>query len=76
MPKKERNTRQIMTLIILIIFISSTIGFAIMSFRTPQEQEQKPFKPCANDSDCILICNNIPVYVNCTNNMCEITECP
>ena len=76
MPKKERNTKQIMTIVILLIFISSTIGFGIMSMRTQPEQEQQPFKPCRNDSDCILICNNIPVYVNCTDNMCEISECP
>ncbi|MBW2977411.1 hypothetical protein KY331_01055 [Candidatus Woesearchaeota archaeon] len=75
MPKKESNQKQIMTLVILLIFISSTVGFAIMSFRTEPEQTEQPFKPCVNNSDCVLICNNQPLFINCTDNMCEQTEC-
>jgi hypothetical protein len=75
MGKKELNRKQIFSLIILVIFVLSTIGFAMMQFGEP-EQEIKPFKACRNNSDCILICGNAPVFINCTNNICEQTECP
>ena len=74
--KKESNKKQVMSLIILIIFVASSVGFAVMQMGGEPEQEQKDFKPCRNESDCILICNNVPIYVNCTDNICEINECP
>ena len=74
--KKESNKKQIVSLIILVIFVLSTLGFAIMQMGGEPEQLQKDFKPCRNDSDCILICNNAPIFINCTNNICEMEECP
>ena len=75
--KKESNKKQVISLVILAIFVLSSVGFGVMQMRTEPAQEQNTdFKPCVNNSDCVLICNNQPVYINCTNNMCEITECP
>ena len=79
MKKKESNKKQIISLLILVIFIFSTLGFALMQMNSTsvnEQQDQAPFKPCVNASECILICDNTPLNVNCTNNMCDLTECP
>jgi len=69
---------KIAALSILAIMVLSTIGFSIVSFYADKEDQQliKEVKPCINDSDCILICGMEPYYINCTNNMCDETECP
>lgn len=69
---------QLISISILAIMVLSTIGFSIVSFYSDREEEQsiKEIKPCINSSDCILICGLEPYYINCTDNMCEQTECP
>ena len=74
--KKESNKKQIISLVILAIFILSSLGFGIMQMGSEPQQTVNDFKPCRNSSDCILICDGQPVYSNCTDNMCEIMECP
>ena len=74
--KKESNKKKIISLTILAIFVLSSLGFGIMQMGSEPQQQENDFKPCRNSSDCVLICNNQPVYSNCTDNMCDITECP
>jgi len=74
--KKESSKKKIISLTILAIFVLSSLGFGIMQMGSEPQQQENDFKLCRNSSDCILICNGQPFYSNCTNNMCEISECP
>jgi len=62
-------------MIILLILI--VLGFTVPSFIDSGDNNivNTEQRLCQTDSDCYLLCNDTPIEVLCTNNLCQQNDC-
>ena len=76
--KKKRNWNKILTIVFLGMMV---VGFSIPAFLDPGDNNAatgaaaSDQKLCQTDSDCYLLCDDTPVEVLCSQNLCSQDSC-
>ena len=68
------NWKQIGMIIFLVLLV---IGFAVPGFLNSDETNlPSEIRYCQADADCYLMCDDLPLAVLCSQNLCQKNSCP
>lgn len=75
MLKNKRFSKIIMIIFLIMIVVGFTVP--LFNLDNTQAQQQATAEPrlCQNDADCYLLCNDKPVEVLCSQNLCQQNGC-
>ena len=77
MPEEKKLLSKIFLIILLLMIV---VGFSVPLFNIGSQPEATPsgtIEPrlCQSDKDCYLLCDDKPVTVLCSQNLCQQNEC-
>jgi hypothetical protein len=76
MRKPEDLRRLINKIIIVVFLVLLVIGFTVPTLLNNDSSSQKvPQRVCQSDADCYLMCEDKPVQVLCSQNLCWQNSC-
>lgn len=75
MAKIEKLLSKVVMIVFLVLLI---LGFTIpgvINFSNPESAVKAEPRLCSSDADCYLICDNEPVAILCSQNLCLQNSC-
>lgn len=74
MREKEKKTGKWVVIVFLVMLV---IGFTVPGFLNFGDEGQQYIEPriCQTDADCYLMCEDKPVEVLCSQNLCQQNSC-
>ncbi len=73
--QQKRFSKVIMILFLIMIVLGFSVPLFNLGGRSPQESPAAEPRLCQADSDCYLICDDTPMEVLCSQNLCQQNDC-
>ena len=63
--------------VLLLVLLMTVIGFTLPGVLDNNSQSQVRAEPrvCQNDAECYLTCNDQPIMILCSQNLCQMNSC-